>query len=53
DLQIILLDDNGVETGDSIYVVGQFGGVRLNLNAFGAFDPSLAIDYVSTDLIEY
>jgi|GEM_PF-2436836 len=52
DLQIFLLDENGEETGDSIYVEGQFGGVRLNLEILGLIDPSLEIDYVSPNLIE-
>ncbi|MCV0425006.1 MAG: tandem-95 repeat protein, partial [Roseibium sp.] len=52
DLQIFLLDENGEETGDSIYIEGQFGGVRLNLEILGLIDPSLEMDFVSPNMIE-
>jgi len=52
DLQIFVLDEEGNETGDSLYVEDQFGGVRLNLGILGQFDPSLEIDYVAPFLIE-
>ncbi|HVJ03762.1 MAG TPA: calcium-binding protein, partial [Sphingomonas sp.] len=52
-LKIILLDENGNETSDTIEVVGQFGGVRLNLGAFGeALGSSDGLDYVAPNLIE-
>ncbi|MEZ5840751.1 MAG: tandem-95 repeat protein [Hyphomicrobiales bacterium] len=52
DLLIEIKDKDGNLTGDSIVVEDQFGGVRLNLEAFGIIDPGLAIDYVSPNLIE-
>src|SRR6056297_2682870 len=52
DLQIFVLDEEGNETGDSLYVEDQFGGVRLNLGILEQFDPSLEIDYVAPFLIE-
>ncbi|MGB3408012.1 MAG: tandem-95 repeat protein, partial [Jannaschia sp.] len=52
DLRIIVLDAEGNETGDTLLIKGQFGGLRLNLGALGQFDPSLEIDYVAPNLIE-
>ncbi len=52
DLLIVLLDDDGVETGDTLYVEDQFGGVRLNFGALGEIDPQLDVDYISPYLIE-
>ncbi|MEM7683452.1 MAG: calcium-binding protein, partial [Pseudomonadota bacterium] len=52
-LLITILDVDGNETGDSVELVGQFGGVRLNLGFFseliGADD---GLDYVAPNLIE-
>ena len=53
DLQVYLLDENGAQTGDRIYIEQMFDGMRLNLGAFlGDLDPSLGIDYVATNIIE-
>ncbi|MEM7641539.1 MAG: cadherin-like domain-containing protein [Pseudomonadota bacterium] len=52
DLRIIVLDEDGVETGDTILVRGQFGGLRLNLGALGGFAPDLELDYIAPNLIE-
>jgi Ca2+-binding RTX toxin-like protein len=52
DLFIQLKDKQGNLTTDSILVVDQFGGMRLNFAAFGAVDPGLNIDYVALNQIE-
>lgn len=53
DLIIQIRNKDSSFTGDSITVRNQFDGMRLNLGAFlGAFDPSLAIDYLAPNLIE-
>ncbi|WP_299288283.1 tandem-95 repeat protein [uncultured Tateyamaria sp.] len=53
DLQIFILDDQGNETGDSLYIEGQFSGIRDPLNgALGEFDESLDFDFVSPFMIE-
>lgn len=52
-LKIVVLDDEGNETGDRIEIVGQFGGIRLNLGIFGeALGSSDGLDYVAPNLIE-
>ncbi|WP_270934250.1 calcium-binding protein, partial [Falsiroseomonas oryzae] len=52
-LVITILDAEGNPTGDSLELVGQFGGVRLNLGAFseliGADD---GLDFIAPNLIE-
>ncbi|MEM8750673.1 MAG: calcium-binding protein, partial [Pseudomonadota bacterium] len=52
DLLIVLLDEDGNETSDTIKVEGQFGGVAVNLQVFSAIDPNLGIDYIALNLIE-
>ena len=52
DLQIILLDEQGNETTDTILLQEQFGGVTVNLQAFGSIDESLGIDYIAPNQIE-
>ncbi|WP_367714279.1 tandem-95 repeat protein (plasmid) [Nitratireductor sp. GISD-1A_MAKvit] len=44
DLKIILLDNQGQETGDSIHVIGQLGGYAVYLQAFGGLIPGLGED---------
>ncbi|HMO69721.1 MAG TPA: calcium-binding protein, partial [Novosphingobium sp.] len=52
-LLIVILDENGVPTGDSVEIVGQFGGLRLNLALFGsAVGSSAGLDYIAPNLIE-
>ncbi|MEM7210441.1 MAG: calcium-binding protein [Pseudomonadota bacterium] len=52
-LLITILDQDGVETGDSVELVGQFGGVRLNLGFFSELIGSDdGLDYVAPNLIE-
>ncbi|MGA9581850.1 MAG: calcium-binding protein, partial [Allosphingosinicella sp.] len=46
-------DANGQITNDGIEIVGQFGGVRLNMGAFGeALGSSDGLDYIAPNLIE-
>ncbi|HET9638457.1 MAG TPA: calcium-binding protein, partial [Allosphingosinicella sp.] len=46
-------DANGQITNDGIEIVGQFGGVRLNLGAFSeALGSSDGLDYIAPNLIE-
>ncbi|EFL88196.1 tandem-95 repeat protein [Ahrensia sp. R2A130] len=52
DLLITLLDKDGVETSDTIKVVGQLGGIELNLQAWEQVSPGLGVTYVSPALIE-
>ncbi|MDB2408074.1 hypothetical protein N9W17_06135, partial [Jannaschia sp.] len=52
DLRIIVLDEDDVETGDTILVRDQFSGLRLNLGAFGDFAPEMELDYVAPNQIE-
>ena len=52
DLRIVLIDEEGTPTGDSILVEGQFGGVRANLEILALIDPSLELDWVSPNMIE-
>jgi Ca2+-binding RTX toxin-like protein len=53
DLLIELLDAEGNLTGDSIELVGQFGGVRLNLGGFSeAIGADDGLDYIAPNLIE-
>ena len=52
-LRIVFVDDNGVATGDTLEVVGQFGGVRTGLGLFSeAIGSSDGLDYVAPNLIE-
>ena len=52
-LLITILDQDGNETGDSVELVGQFGGVRLNLGFFSeAIGADDGLDYVAPNLIE-
>jgi Ca2+-binding RTX toxin-like protein len=53
DLKIVVLDNQGHETNDSIEIVGQFGGIRLNLGLFkDALGGNAGLDYVGPNLIE-
>ncbi|HEX8193050.1 MAG TPA: calcium-binding protein, partial [Allosphingosinicella sp.] len=52
DLKIFLKDKAGNLTGDSIYMEGQFGGVRLNLEAFGEIIQGGDLAYASPSQIE-
>src|ERR1044072_1923059 len=52
-LRIVLLDQQGNETTDTIEIVGQCGGVRLGLGLFGdLLGSSDGLDYVAPNLIE-
>jgi Ca2+-binding RTX toxin-like protein len=53
DLKIVVLDNQGHETNDSIEIIGQFGGIRLNLGLFSdALGGNAGLDYVAPNLIE-
>ncbi|WP_272490883.1 calcium-binding protein, partial [Mesobacterium pallidum] len=52
-LLITILDDTGAETGNSVELVGQFAGLRLNLGFFGELMGATdGLDYVAPNLIE-
>ncbi len=52
-LKIVILDNEGNATSDTIEVVGQFGGVRPGLGMFAELmDSSDGLDYVAPNLIE-
>jgi Ca2+-binding RTX toxin-like protein len=53
DLTIVILDDKGAPTGDSILIKGQLGGLRLGLGLFSeVLGSSDGLDYVAPNLIE-
>jgi Ca2+-binding RTX toxin-like protein len=52
-LKIVILDDRGNATGDTLDILGQFGGIRTSLGLFAeALNSSDGLDYVSPNLIE-
>ena len=53
DLKIVLLDDNGAETSDSILIKGEFYGISTNLQAFGqVLGANDGLSYVGPNEIE-
>jgi Ca2+-binding RTX toxin-like protein len=53
DLRIVILDDKGVATGDTIKIEGAFGGIRLGIGVFAdLLGGSDGLDYVAPNLIE-
>ncbi len=52
-LVISILDADGAPTGQKVELVGQFGGLRLNLGAFSeAIGADDGLDFVAPNLIE-
>ncbi|KMO10197.1 hypothetical protein SQ03_30925, partial [Methylobacterium platani JCM 14648] len=52
-LRIVILDAEGRETGDTLEIIGQFGGMRTGVGIFAqVLESSDGLDYVAPNLIE-
>ena len=52
-LKIVILDDDGNPTGDTLEIIGQFGGFRPGLGLFSdALGSSDGLTYIAPNLIE-